>query len=173
MKTILLSGGMDSALLVKRSPEANLLFVNYGQPHRAQERAAAARVAARAGTPLYVVNVPLRGGFEPNGSPVMPGRNAALLSVAVNWQAMGTVEIGCCAADAELFPDCRPEWIAAFNAQIVASGVPVTVEAPLLNTSKAEIRAELGDWLDLSWSCYYPTNNEPCGRCGACKARTR
>jgi len=115
--------------------------------------------------------MPMRGGFDPGGSPVMPGRNAALLSLALNLLGDGAVLIGCCAADAALFPDCRSDWIAAFNEQLRLSEVPVEVRAPLLHTSKAEIRAELGDWLNKTWSCYYPNGAEPCGKCGACKAR--
>jgi 7-cyano-7-deazaguanine synthase len=165
---ILFSGGMDSALLAKRHPAARLLFVRYGQPHEAHELCAARAIA---GNRLEVVKMPLRGGFDPAGSPVMPGRNAALLSLAVNLLGDGAVLIGCCAADAALFPDCRPDWIAAFNEQLRLSDVPVRVRAPLLFTSKREIRAELGDWLGDTWSCYYPNGAQPCGKCGACKAR--
>jgi len=165
---ILFSGGMDSALLAKRHPAARLLFVRYGQPHEARELEAARSIA---GERFEVATMPMRGGFDPGGSPVMPGRNAALLSLAVNLLGDGAVLIGCCAADAALFPDCRSDWIAAFNEQLRLSEVPVEVRAPLLHTSKAEIRAELGDWLNKTWSCYYPNGAEPCGKCGACKAR--
>ncbi len=179
MKVILFSGGMDSSLLAKTAKDTGqdtrLLFVHYNQNHAEREWMAAQRIAKHLGLPL-TRRALLMGGLMVKGrSPVVPGRNALLLSYAVNFAAAhgaDTVEIGCCAADARLFPDCRPEFIRAFNTMLSASELPVRVDAPLLLTSKRVIRAGLGRIFGATWSCYYPQRDgRGCAQCEACRER--
>ena len=171
---ILFSGGMDSTLLVKRAVEHGRrvvpLFVDYGQPHHSQERAAAQGFCDAHNIDLRAVERGLHGGLVKGGSPVVPGRNLALVSYAANRAAAencSEVQIGCCAADAETFEDCRPNYIETL-AKLVR---PINLTAPLIFTTKTEIREELGGSLSATWSCYHPTNGKPCGECGACVAR--
>lgn len=180
-KLILFSGGMDSSLLAAHAANDKeqpvLLFVDYGQPHHDRERRSAELVAGHLGLVIHDIELPLHGGMVKGRSPVVPGRNLALLAKAVNVaiaHKCDVVEIGCCAADAEMFPDCRARFIESFNKTLEWSGLSVCVEAPLLGASKAEIRAELRgrNLFHKTWSCYYPQpDGRGCGQCGACKAR--
>jgi 7-cyano-7-deazaguanine synthase len=175
-KLILFSGGMDSSLLLASAQWSGdtpiPLFIDYGQPHLDRELAAA---RSQVGDALMMRSVALDGGIVARAaSPVVPGRNAVLLAVAVNVAeslSVETVEIGCCAADAALFADCRPAFIDAFNAMLAAQASSVRVSAPLLHSTKREIRDRLGRLLSKTWSCYFPTDAGACGNCGACRAR--
>lgn len=170
------SGGMDSSLLLIQAQWSGVvpvpLFVDYGQPHLEQELAAA---RSQVGDHLRVVKTSLSGGIVGREeSPVVPGRNAALLSIGVNLavvESCGEVWFGACRADAVLFPDCRQEFVDAYNAMLEAQGVGVVVKAPLVNNTKREIRDMLGRMLSRTWSCYFPIDGRQCGQCGACKAR--
>jgi 7-cyano-7-deazaguanine synthase len=179
-KLILFSGGMDSTVLLRRAyKEAKTmqerpvpLFVDYGQPHKSMEMNAAVKVSAHLGLALAVAEVNLSGVMKKGSSPVVPGRNLALIGVAINRAVVygcGEVQLGCCAADVATFADCRREFIDSANDAARAYGVRVT--APLLHTTKREIRDELGRQLPNTWSCYHPNNGKPCGQCGACEAR--
>jgi 7-cyano-7-deazaguanine synthase len=173
---ILFSGGMDSSLLLVDAQWSGKtvapLFINYSQPHLKRERMAA---RAQVGKHLIERTVALSGGIVARtGSPVVPVRNAAMLAMGVNLAVeLGASEvwIGACQADADVFSDCRQPFFDAFNEMLAAQGVGVRVAAPLISSSKREIRDRLGRLFSRTWSCYFPIDNQPCGDCGACKAR--
>lgn len=202
---VLLSGGMDSAtclaLATLRHPPVHALTVLYGQRHAREVRSARAlarhyRVARH--TVLRVPLAPLlasaltdahrplpsrhaRGGRIP--STYVPARNTILLSIALGYaesQGLGTIYLGANAIDYSGYPDCRPEYLRAFErlARLatqagVEKGEYVRIEVPLLRRSKAEI-VRLGERLgvpwELTWSCY-AGGRRACGRCDACRLR--
>ncbi len=191
---VLLSGGVDStaaAALARASGEGVAgLFVSYGQNHAPHERAAARAVAHRLGITLHttaagplVDGSTLLGGAVPDvnqdqGSTVVPNRNMTLIglaaSVCLGTYGSGVVTIGCNADDAAVYPDCRPEFIAAAAAAVqLATEGRVRLHAPFLDASKAEVVAAgraVGAPLGLTYSCYAGVDGG-CGRCGACTAR--
>lgn len=200
---VLLSGGMDSAVALAMAREqgftCHALSVSYGQRHTS-ELAAAARVAAAQGALVHkIVSVDLRsiGGSaltddidvpeSPQaGIPVtyVPARNTIMLSIALGWaEVLGAQDIFCGvnAVDYSGYPDCRPEFVDAFErlANLATkSGVEghrLTVHAPLMSMSKAQI-AEEGRRLEVDFaltvSCYQADQNGlACGRCDACRLR--
>ena len=201
---VLLSGGLDSATALawarERGFRCHALAVAYGQRHSA-ELAAAARVARALGVEEYrlmhvglgslggsaltdsAIAVPEQGGA---GIPVtyVPARNTVLLSLALAWaEVLGAsaIVIGVNAIDYSGYPDCRPEFIAAF-AQLArlatkagVEGQMLSVLTPLLSLSKAEIVREgvrLGVDYGLTVSCYQAdAQGRACGRCDACRLR--
>jgi 7-cyano-7-deazaguanine synthase len=186
---VLFSGGMDSAAILLGRPVAETvaLFLNYGQPHLAVEGRHARRFAKRHGYEIQSENLPgLSGGIcSGDASPVVPGRNALFLAFACSFaESLGAgsrVWIGCTKADREVFADCRPAFLRAFNEMLAASGVSVRVDAPLLMSSKQDVfdllTARGGD-AGGTWSCYHPKPSlkstlfvSTCGKCGACEAR--
>jgi 7-cyano-7-deazaguanine synthase len=207
---VLLSGGLDSAttLAIARAEgfACHALTVDYGQRH-AVEREAAGRVAKALGAREHVViQVDLRrfGGSAltadiavPKGrAPAamagipmtyVPARNTVFLSLALAWaETLGAEDlfIGVNALDYSGYPDCRPEYIAAFERMAnlaTKAGVEgrsrFRVHAPLITLTKAEIvrRAyDLGVDLGLTWSCYDPQPGpRPCGACDACVLRRK
>ena len=209
---VLLSGGLDSAtaLAVARSQgyEIYALTVRYGQRH-AVEIDAARRVAEALGAARHVVTdldlrvfggsaltdddipVPKERPDAPiaGGIPVtyVPARNTILLSLALAWaETLGadTVFAGVNALDYSGYPDCRPEYIAAFerlaNLATKAGAEGNThfrVLAPLIELSKREIiklGTSLGVDYGLTLSCYDPSpDGASCGRCDACRLRRR
>ncbi len=201
---MLLSGGLDSATLLAVARERGFacftLSVEYGQRHRA-ELAAAERVAralraaehreisipigAFGGSALTddSIAVPDAGGA---GIPVtyVPARNTIFLSLALGWAEVldaAAILIGVNAIDYSGYPDCRPEFIEAFQAlarlatKQGVEGRPVSIEAPLVDMSKAEIirrGAELGVDYALTVSCYRADEaGRACGHCDACRLR--
>lgn len=188
MQLILLSGGVDSALLLWRRPKARALFVDYGQPSAAQELAAARRLCALANDSgrdigqLVTASVTLLGLDDmsaptgQSGARVVYGRNLALIAIGANVaRALGcdAVAIGAHQGDARDYADCRPGFI--FRADRAASyGCEVGVQAPLISLSKREILREagrLGVPLGECWSCYTPRDGRPCETCNSCKER--
>ena len=201
---MLLSGGLDSAtvLAIARSEgcESHCLTVNYGQRHVA-ELAAAARVARALGAAAHrVVAVDLAafGGsaltdksiavpeMPVQGIPVtyVPARNTILLSLALAWaEVLGARDIwfGANAVDYSGYPDCRPEFMRAFEAlanlatKAAVEGRPLALRTPVINLTKAEIikrGAALGVDFALTVSCYQATEEgAACGRCDACRLR--
>ncbi len=208
---VLLSGGLDSAtasaLARREGWELYGLTVRYGQVH-ACEIEAARRVAAALGFARHVeIDVDLRqfGGSSlvgdgeiptstvPQfpGSPVshipstyVPARNTVLLSLALAWAEAvdaARIVIGVNAVDYSGYPDCRPEFIAAFGylatlaTKAGVEGHGPVIWAPLQQLSKAAIiRAglELGVDYALTHSCYNPDEHgRPCGRCDSCRIR--
>lgn len=205
---VLLSGGLDSytaaAIVKARGAELSALTVRYGQVH-AREVRAAARVAQALGVARHLelsVNLDALGGssltgagevpkdraFDGDGVPstYVPARNTILLSLALGWAEVvdaDAIVIGANAIDYSGYPDCRPEYLEAFErlaALATRAGVEgrsIRVEAPLLRMTKGEIvRTGLALGLDygLTHSCYDPgADGEPCGRCDSCRLRAR
>ncbi len=208
---VLVSGGLDSAtvLAIARrdgfAPYA--LSFRYGQRHAA-ELAAAERVARAVGAAKHVVaeiDLRLFGGSAltadipvpkdraademAHGIPVtyVPARNTIFLSFALAWaETLGTgdIFIGVNALDYSGYPDCRPEYVSAFErmANLATKGgvegtLPVTIHAPLLTMTKARIvktGTALGVDYSLTVSCYDASpEGEACGRCDSCVLRAR
>jgi 7-cyano-7-deazaguanine synthase len=208
---VLLSGGLDSATaaaLARREGFALYgLTLRYGQVH-AVEIEAARRVAAALGFAKHVeLDIDLKGfggssligdGEIPAGSvssvsPVpsvpstyVPARNTVFLSLALAWAEVLAAErivIGVNALDYSGYPDCRPEFIAAFDylstlaTRAGVEGKAPRIWAPLQHLGKAAIiRAGLELGIDYGWthSCYNPgSDGRPCGRCDSCQLRAR
>ncbi|MFY9317168.1 MAG: 7-cyano-7-deazaguanine synthase QueC [Burkholderiales bacterium] len=201
----MLSGGLDSATTLawarREGYECWCLSVDYGQRH-AVELEAAARIAQSLGAAGHRVlkfdlaqiggsaltdqsiAVPT-GGIEP-GIPVtyVPARNTILLSLALGYaEVLGArhIFVGANAVDYSGYPDCRPEFLAAFQAlanlatKAGVEGRRIEVRAPLVDLSKAEIvklALELGVDPALTVSCYQPdAQGRACGACDACRIR--
>jgi 7-cyano-7-deazaguanine synthase len=204
---VLLSGGLDSATaaaLARREGWSLYgLTVRYGQVH-VVEIEAARRVAAVLGLAHHVeldVDLGAFGGSAlvgdgevPKDRPdlaeipatYVPARNTVLLSLALAWAEVLEAErivIGVNALDYSGYPDCRPEFIAAFEylatlaTRAGVSGKPLQIWAPLQHLSKAGIirlGVELGLDYGLTHSCYDPgPDGRPCGRCDSCLLRAR
>lgn len=176
MSVLLLSGGLDSALCLAAYRPSWALAVDYGQPHAERELAAARRLATAYTAELVVARAAIPSG-PTAGDPSMlwPGRNLVLLSLAAalaHQVGADEVIIGANADDADGYPDCRPEFLAA-----ASTAMGVRVSAPLLELSKEQIGAaarERGIPLTETWSCYYPTDDgTACDACDACAARVR
>jgi 7-cyano-7-deazaguanine synthase len=203
---VLLSGGLDSytAAAVARRDGFTLyaLTMRYGQRH-AQEIDAARRVAASIGVARHLeieVDLSRMGGSAltddiavPKDRPIdaaaipvtyVPARNTVFLSLALGWaEVVGARDlvIGVNALDYSGYPDCRPEFIRAFEAlarvatKAGAEGASFRVHTPLITLSKAEIiRLGLSLGLDygITHSCYDPRPDAgPCGRCDSCQLR--
>ncbi|MEO6239450.1 MAG: 7-cyano-7-deazaguanine synthase QueC [Vicinamibacterales bacterium] len=205
---LLLSGGLDSytagAIVKAEGHELFALTIRYGQVH-AREIDAAQKVAAALGAARHLeLTVPLsdiggsalvgdgeipkdrapdRGGIP---STYVPARNTVFLSLAMAWaEVIGaeSIVIGVNALDYSGYPDCRPEYLRAFErvaALATRAGVegrPLGINAPLLELSKADIiRRGLALGLDygLTSSCYDPdAAGHACGRCDSCVLRAR
>jgi 7-cyano-7-deazaguanine synthase len=203
---VLLSGGLDSMVCAALAQEAGFavlaLTIDYGQRHRI-ELQAAANIARQLGAAQHIVlpiDLSRFGGSAltdaiavpktglGNDIPVtyVPARNTVFLSLCLAWaEAAGARDlyVGVNALDYSGYPDCRPEFIAAFEAlanQATKAGVEgdgFTVRAPLLHMTKADIAREaarLGLDAGMSWSCYDPTAaGEHCGLCDACRLRAK
>ena len=209
---VLLSGGLDSTTCAAIAREEGYgilaLTIDYNQRHRVELEAA--RRAAEAFEALRHVVLPLDlsafGGSAltsdtavPKGAgpvddadiPVtyVPARNTVFLSVALAWaEAAGArdIFIGVNALDYSGYPDCRPGFIAAFEALAAtatkagAEGERFRVHTPLIDLDKAGIArraAELGVDAGATWTCYDPVVREDealhCGRCDACRLRAK
>lgn len=202
---VLLSGGMDSAAVIAIAREqgfaVHALSVRYGQRHTS-ELDAAANVAKALGVVAHkTVNVDLRsiGGSAltddidvpeagGEGIPVtyVPARNTIMLSVALGWaEVLGASDIFCGvnAVDYSGYPDCRPEFIQAFQTlanlatKAGVEGAGIQVHAPLQFLSKADIVREgvrLGVDFGLTVSCYNADEHgRACGHCDACRLRAQ
>lgn len=207
---VLLSGGLDSATTLAIAQgqgfACHALTIDYRQRH-ARELESARDVASALGVADHVVlQVDLRrfGGSALTGDiavpvgrdplaladvPVtyVPARNTVMLSLALAWAetlAAQDIFIGVNAVDYSGYPDCRPEYIAAFQTMAnlatkasVEAGRPFRVHTPLLDMTKANIvrkAASLGVDFRLTWSCYDPQpDGRPCGRCDSCVLRRK
>lgn len=202
---VLLSGGLDSATVLAmaraQGHDCHCLSVDYGQRHRA-ELVAAARVAKALGAASHrtltldlrafggsaltdsAIDVPVDG-VAP-GIPVtyVPARNTIMLSLALAWaEVLGAQDIHCGvnAVDYSGYPDCRPEYIKAFEAmanlatKAAVEGARLTVHAPLIALTKAGIiraGADLGVDYGLTVSCYQADDaGRACGVCDSCRLR--
>ena len=202
---ILLSGGLDSATVLAMAHQQGYacycLSLDYGQRHRA-ELDAAARVAAALGARAHrVVKLDLAAfggsaltdtsiavpvnGIEP-GIPVtyVPARNTILLSLALAWAevlAARHIFFGANAVDYSGYPDCRGEFVSAFQhmanlaTKAAVEGASLTVHAPIIELSKAEIirrGTTLGVDYGLTVSCYQAdAAGRACGACDSCRLR--
>ena len=116
-------------------------------------------------------------GVDPDETPVIPGRNSIMISIAVSIameRGSQMVFIGCNKTDWDVFPDCRPIYMRAINEVSLLQG-GVHLIAPLIGMTKEDI-VEAGkqyniDWSN-TWSCY-KGEKEPCGECAACKERSK
>ncbi len=207
---LLLSGGLDSAtvLTMARAEGYDIYAMSfaYGQKH-VHEIESAKRIAKEMGVREHrVVTIDLaafggsaltsdmavpkdRSASEMNADiPVtyVPARNTIFLSYALAWaEVLGSSDIfiGVNAVDYSGYPDCRPEFIAAFEhmanlaTRTGVEGVKLTVHTPLINLTKAEIirqGATLGVDYALTTSCYDPARDgAACGRCDACSLRRK
>lgn len=202
---ILLSGGLDSAtcLAIAKSQgyECYAMSFDYGQRHKA-ELFAAERVAKALGAKVYkVIGIDMDGiggsaltddtiavpedGVD-DGIPVtyVPARNTVFLSLALAWAEVldaDDIFIGVNAVDYSGYPDCRPEFVSAFEALAnlaTKKGVEshsLSIKTPLIDLSKAEIIREgvrLGVDYGLTVSCYQASEaGKACGRCDSCRLR--
>ena len=199
---VLVSGGLDSATALAIAQEqgydCHALAVDYGQRHRS-ELEAARRVTAEAGVPLKILPLDLRaiGGsaltadidvpeVATTGIPVtyVPARNTILLSLALGYaEVLGAddIFIGVNAVDYSGYPDCRPEFIAAYQqmarlaTKAGVDGAEMTIRTPLIDLSKAEIIERgmpLGVDYSLTVSCYQADGaGRACGSCDSCRIR--
>jgi 7-cyano-7-deazaguanine synthase len=203
---VLVSGGLDSATVLalaqSQGYECYSLSFDYGQRHRA-ELLAAERVAQCVGAAVHkVVKLDLGtiGGSaltdmrmqvpeeETAGIPTtyVPARNTVFLAIAIGWAEVlqaRTIFIGVNAVDYSGYPDCRPEYIAAFQAlanlatRAGVEGSGFRIETPLIQLTKSEIIAlglQLGVDYSETVSCYQATaDGLACGRCDSCRLRRK
>ncbi len=202
---VLLSGGLDSATVLAmaraRGYDCHCLSLDYGQRHRAELRAAArvAQSLGAAGHRTIVLDLRAFGGSAltdstiavPTGGlsagiPVtyVPARNTIMLSLSLAWaEVLGANDIFCGvnAVDYSGYPDCRPEYIRAFEAmanlatRAAVEGAKLTVHAPLMQLGKAGIihaGTQLGVDYALTVSCYQADDEGlACGVCDSCRLR--
>jgi 7-cyano-7-deazaguanine synthase len=207
---VLLSGGLDSAttLAIARNQgyTCHCLSLDYGQRHRA-ELSAAAHVAAALGAAAHrtvVLDLTVFGGSAltdknlavptdelgggQTGIPItyVPARNTIMLSLALAWAEVLEAQdifIGANAVDYSGYPDCRPEYIAAFErmanlaTKAAVEGRPTSIHAPLIDLSKADIIRKgvaLGVDYGLTVSCYQADETgRACGKCDSCRLRRK
>jgi len=199
---VLLSGGLDSATVLAMAIDngfhCHALSINYGQRHRS-ELIAAENVARANSAALKTIELDLRifGGSaltddidvpeeEGEGIPVtyVPARNTIMLSLALAWAEVlgaGDIFIGVNAVDYSGYPDCRPEFINAYEemANLATKagvvGHRLTIHTPLIDLSKADIirqGTELGVDYALTVSCYQADEaGRACGVCDSCRIR--
>jgi 7-cyano-7-deazaguanine synthase len=207
---VLLSGGLDSTTVVAIARAEGFavyaLSFDYGQTHKAELRAAA-RVAANQQVARHIVlrvdlsafggsaltgdeEIPKGRSLEEMGQGVpvtyVPARNTVFLSLALAWaESLGATDIfiGVNALDYSGYPDCRPEFIRAFEAmanlgtKIGSEGKRITIHTPLIAMTKAEIvrkGLELGVDYGMTVTCYDASDEgEACGACDACLLRLK
>ncbi len=201
---VLVSGGLDSATTLAIAREqgfaCHALSVDYGQRHAAELGAAAAVARMLGAREHRVMRVDLAGiggsaltdphievpESPTNGIPVtyVPARNTLMLALALGWAevlAAYDIFVGVNAVDWSGYPDCRPQFIEAFERLAVEAtkagveGKPWRIQAPLIRWSKAEIireGARLGVDYAITVSCYQADEQgRACGRCDACRIR--
>ena len=202
---ILVSGGMDScvtaAIAKAENQEIAFLHVSYGQRTERRERKAFNDIAdfyniekrldvsieylaKIGGSSLTDASIEVaEANLESKEIPTsyVPFRNANMLAIATSWAEVlraNSIYIGAVAEDSSGYPDCRPEFYAAFEKTIEIGTKPDTdikIKTPIIYLSKAEIvkkGVELGAPLHLSWSCYR-SEDVACGTCDSCALRLR
>jgi len=203
---VLVSGGMDSAVVLALAREqgyaAHALSVRYGQRHPSELEAATTVAQALGAVTHKMVDIDLRaiGGSAltddgiavpdagSEGIPVtyVPARNTIMLSVALGWaEVLGARDLFCGvnAVDYSGYPDCRPEFIQAFErlanvaTKAGVEGANLRIHAPLMQMSKADIAREgtrLGVDFSMTVSCYQAdARGRACGHCDACHLRAQ
>ncbi|HMJ04728.1 MAG TPA: 7-cyano-7-deazaguanine synthase QueC [Chthoniobacterales bacterium] len=210
LAVVLVSGGLDSAVTLACALadgfETHALSFDYGQRHRVELESARRVVESLGAADHRVAQIDLRvfGGSAltdniavpqgrsahemSHGIPItyVPARNTIFLSYALGWaEVLGASDIflGVNAVDYSGYPDCRPEFLRAFEelaavaTKAGVNGTRVTVHAPLLQLSKSDIirkGIELGVDLSLTHSCYDPSpEGVACGRCDSCQLRLK
>jgi len=203
---VLASGGLDSCVTAAMARadgyDLRLVHMNYGQLTERRELRAFHAIADHFGVPaegrlvcsvahlsaiggssltdpsIPVPRADLRSAAIP--SSYVPFRNAHILSIAVSWAEVLSAQrvfIGAVYEDSSGYPDCRPEYYAAFN-EVIRLGTArgdIRIETPIIHMTKAEIvrkGADLGAPLDLTWSCYQ-REDVACGVCDSCALRLR
>lgn len=203
---VLVSGGLDSATTLALARQSGFdcfaLSVDYGQRHRA-ELQAAARVASMLGAQQHkVIKIDLTafGGSaltdrniavptSPSSgipSTYVPARNTIMLSLALAWaEVLGSrdIFIGANAVDYSGYPDCRPEYLQAYEAmanlatKAAVEGVRMQIHAPLVDLTKAQIiqrGVDAGVDFSQTLSCYQPSGSgQACGQCDSCRIRRK
>ncbi len=209
---VLLSGGLDSAttlaIATEQGYDVHAVSFDYGQRHKF-ELQKARRIAELMGAASHVVveinlaqfggsaltddiDVPKHDSAEEIGEAIpvtyVPARNTVFLSLALalaETKQASDIFLGVNALDYSGYPDCRPEYIRAFQAManlatrlgVESDGDAIRIHAPLIDLTKAQIikrGLELGVDYSLTISCYDPSSQgEPCGHCDACLLRTR
>ncbi len=203
---VLLSGGLDSTTclaIASRSHEVHAITFDYGSRHSREIESAKAlarhfKVASHTilnisldsigGSALTDRAIPIETGKKQSDigrsipSTYVPARNMIFMSIAIaKAEAIGasSIFIGANSVDYSGYPDCRPEFIAAFQeaarlgTKVGVEGHPIRIETPLLRLSKADIvrkGAEFGVPFELTWTCY-TGGDKACGRCEACALR--
>jgi 7-cyano-7-deazaguanine synthase len=201
----LVSGGMDScvtaAIAATEHEELAFLHVSYGQRTQAREERAFQQLAEHykvkkrlvasldylariGGSSLTDAQIPVAAAnLSAREIPTsyVPFRNAHLLAIAASWAEVlraRAIYIGAVAEDSSGYPDCRPEFYAAFQHAIDTGTRPETrveIKTPVIHLRKAEIIRRglaLGAPLELTWSCYQ-AEERACGRCDSCALRLR
>ena len=203
---VLVSGGMDScvtaALAQADGHDLNFLHLNYGQrteqrelqafhgiadfyhiPHARRLVCSIAHLAAIGGSSLTDAAIPVsQADLENTNVPssYVPFRNAHILSVGVSWAEVCDAKrlyIGAVYEDSSGYPDCRPEYYAAFN-EVIRLGTAagdIRIETPIIYMTKEDIirkGLELNAPLNLTWSCYQ-SEDLACGMCDSCALRLR
>ena len=203
---VLLSGGLDSytaaAVAIRDGFSISALSINYGQRHVRELDAARAVAQALGATRHLELDLDLTkiGGSSltssmevPKDQPIdpavipstyVPARNTIFLSLALGWaEVLGAsdIVIGVNALDYSGYPDCRPDFICAFEqlarlaTRAGVEGRPLTIHTPLIHLSKAaiiQLGLSLGLDYGLTHSCYDPQEDDgPCRRCDSCRLR--
>jgi 7-cyano-7-deazaguanine synthase len=201
----LISGGLDSmvaaALAIEAGHRVTALTIDYSQRNRI-ELQAATRVADRLGAERHIIlpldlslfggsaltdDIPVPKDGVAGGIPTtyVPARNTIFLSLSLGLaEACGArdIYIGVNALDYSGYPDCRPDFVEAFQTlanlatKAGVEGRRLSIRTPLLHMSKADIAREaarLGLDAGLSWSCYDPVGDLHCGRCDSCRLRAK
>lgn len=200
---ILLSGGLDTATCLALAKSEGYacyaLSFDYGQKHHSELNAAKSlakklgviehrliKLPTISGSALTDKNIQLSETGNPSGitNTYVPARNTIFLSFALSWAELigaDTIFYGANAPDNEGFPDCRPEYITAFETmanlatKAGVEGNKIIIKAPLVNLSKAEIikmGINLGVDYSITVTCYQADNEgQACGKCDACRLR--
>ncbi|MDY6784133.1 MAG: 7-cyano-7-deazaguanine synthase QueC [Cyanobacteriota bacterium] len=203
---VLLSGGLDSAtaaaIAIADGYETIGLSLDYGQRHRRELQAARAIAQHLDLADHFIVETNLaqwggssltdraqtlpQTGVQPDIIPstYVPGRNTVFIAIALSLaEARGAeaIYLGINAIDYSGYPDCRPEYLQAYqtlanlSSKVGIEGKPPQLIAPLVQASKKEIvlcALKLNVPIDLTWSCY-EGGEQPCGRCDSCRIRDR
>ena len=202
---ILVSGGMDSCVTAAIAKQENskiaLLHISYGQRTQGRERKAFNEIAdfyniekrlevsieylaKIGGSSLTDQSIAIaEAALESTEIPTsyVPFRNANMLAIATSWAEVlraDSIYVGAVSEDSSGYPDCRPEFFAAFQKTIETGtkpGTNIKIKTPIIDLSKAEIvkkGLQLNAPLHLSWSCYR-SEDLACGTCDSCALRLR
>lgn len=196
---VLLSGGLDSTTVLYYAKEKGFdcfcLIFDYGQRHK-KEIEAARKIAKKAGFPFKILKlsfpfknssllnmslkIPSANSARKTALPstYVPGRNTIFLSHALSLAESikaSAIFIGANEIDYSGYPDCRPDYLRAWQRLVNSLGLEIKIQAPLIHMNKAqivELGQKLGAPLDLTWSCYRG-GKKPCGKCDSCAFRQK